>query len=80
MTTGAGAGGFVLTGNWIPPEENAKTDAAGGDAAAAGTEAGAETEVEAGAGHARARADRESGEEARELSGDGAEPNKKAKK
>ena len=80
MTTGAGAGGFVLSGNWIPPEENTKRDAAGGDSAAAGTETGAETEAEAGAGHARAREDRESGEEARELSGDGAEPNKKAKK
>ena len=42
--------------------------------------AAAETEAEVGAGHARAREDRESGEEARELSGDGAEPNKKAKK
>ena len=76
MTTGAGAGGFVLSGNWIPPEENAKIDAA----AASGTETEAETEAEVGAGHARAREDRESGEEARELSGDGAEPNKKAKK
>lgn len=76
MTTGAGAGGFVLSGNWIPPEENAKIDAA----ATAGTETEAETEAEVGAGHARAREDRESGEEARELSGDGAEPNKKAKK
>ena len=80
MTTGAGAGGFVLSGVWIPPEDDS-ADGLGG---------AAEAETQAGAGgDARAPEDRKrdgDGEPAGDVDSDGdgdgdsAEPKKKAKK
>ena len=80
MTTGAGAGGFVLSGVWIPPEDDS-ADGLGG---------AAEAETQAGAGgDARAPEDRKrdgdgepagDGDSDGDGDGDGAEPKKKAKK
>ena len=87
MTTGAGAGGFVLCGNWIPPEEEEKTKADGlgaaanaarDDAALGGDEDTPETE--AGGGAKQKREDREGGSDGEGSGDDGVEPKKKAKK
>jgi tRNA (adenine-N(1)-)-methyltransferase non-catalytic subunit len=87
MTTGAGAGGFVLCGNWIPPEEEkakaadglgAAANAARDDAAGGGDEDTPETET--GGGAKQKREDREGGSDGEVSGDDGVEPKKKAKK
>ena len=87
MTTGAGAGGFVLSGVWIPPEEDAAAIGPGAAAAVArddATEAGdpeTETRAEADDGDVCAREGRtRDGDGKRSGDGGGAEPKKKAKR
>ena len=87
MTTGAGAGGFVLSGVWIPPEEDAAATGPGAAAAVArddATEAGdpeMETRAEVDDGDVCAREGRtRDGDGKRSGDGGGAEPKKKAKR